>query len=261
MSLKISKVTILCLLAMSTLFSSCAKLKKLRFANNSELVLKNEIKKKVEDKKTPEYIFIENASIKIIGEDSHKARVNFYLERDKQLFVSIKVIGFEMARFQLTSDSVKYINRLNREYYFGNLKNDQRELTELINFNNIQNLLSRGFVMEGVSDFDNFFNSSELHGDSLFYKDELSAGQNINCAYGLQSMQLSRLSYFDYVKQIEANVNLDRKNSEVKKVSGFLIEGGQRTDFDLEIGIVKNKKYNKTKFKIGRNYNELKSLL
>lgn len=261
MPLRISKITILCLLAISTLFSSCAKLKKIRFANSAEFVLKNEIKKKVEDKKTPEYIFIENASVKIIGEDSNKAKVNFYLERDTQLFISIKFIGFEMARFQLTSDSVKYINRLNREYYFGNLKNDHGELTELLNFNNIQNLLSRGFVMEGVNDFDNFFNNSELRGDSLFYKEELSEGQNINCAYGLKSMQLSRLSYFDYVKQIKANVNLDRKNSELKKVSGFFIEGGKRTDFDLDIGIVKNKKYNRTKFKIGRNYNELKSLL
>ena len=261
MSLKISKIAIFCLLVITTLFSSCANLKKIRFANNAELVLKNEIKKKVADKKTPDYIFIENASIKIVGEDTNKARVNFYLEKDKQLFISIKFIGFEMARFQLTNDSVKYINRINREYYFGNLENDHGELTELINFKNIQNLLSRGFVMEGVNDFDNFFNNSELRGDSLFYKDDLSAGQNINCDYGLRSMQLSRLSYFDYVKQIEANVNLDRKNSELKKVSGFFIDGGKRTDFDLDIGIVKNQKYNKTKFKIGRNYNELKSLL
>ncbi len=251
----------LAILLTLVLFNSCAKLKKILIVDNAEIKLKKEVLKKIEEKKIPDYILIENASVKIEGEETNRARLNFFLEKDKQIFISVKFIGFEMARFQLTQDSIKFINRLKREYYFGNLKNDRSELTELLDLNFTQNLISRGFIMEGANDFDNFFNNSEIRGDSLLYRDNLGTSHNICCMYNLESMQLFRLFYIDYVKQLEANVYLQRKSKDLKKITGYYMDGNNRTNFELDIGNIKKESYSKTNFNIGRNYRELKSLL
>ena len=261
MSLKNRRISQLAIILILVLFSSCAKLKRIIIIDKAEIRLKNEILTKIEDKKIPEYILIENATIKIVGEETNRARINFYLERDKQIFVSVKFIGFEIARFQLTQDSVKYINRLKREYYFGDLENDHSELTEILNLNFTQNLISRGFIMEEANDFDNFFTNSTIRGDSLLYMDNLSSAHNISYTYNLESMQLFRLFYIDYVKQLEANVDLKRNSKDLKKISGYFMDGNNRTNFELELGVIKRETYKKTKFNIGRNYSELKSLL
>jgi len=258
--MKTKNIGIIFLLLLLVFFNSCSKFKRLAI-NDAETVLKNEMRIKYDSKAKPQYILIENASIKIEGKETNRARINFYLERGQKLFVSIKVLGFEMIRFQLSEDSVKYINRISREYYFSQVENVKKEVGELLNFANLENLVLTGFVSNGVLSFDNFFSNSVISGDSLRFSDELGPGQSVLCNYSLGTLQLFDLAYLDYVKQINSKMVFDRNDYGLKSIEGIFVMKGERTKFSLDIDEIKYEKFSKTDFRIGRNYNEIESLL
>lgn len=260
MSLKINKIWFALSLLVLVFFNSCSKMKRLAI-NDAETVLKNEIRIKYEAKARPQYIFVENANIKIEGKETNRAKINFYLERDRKLFLSIKVLGFEMIRFQLSEDSVKYINRLNREYYFSEVENVKKEVGELLNYTNLENLVLTGFVSTGGLSFDNFFNNSIISGDSLRFSDDLGPGQSVLCNYSLGTLQLFDLEYLDYVKQINSKMVFDRSDFGLKSIEGFFVMKGDRTKFSIDIDEIKFEKFSKTDFRLGRNYDEMESLL
>ena len=214
-----------------------------------------------ESKVIPQYILIENANIIIEGEETNRAKINFYLEKDKQIFFSVKLLGFEMLRFQLTKDSLKYINRISREYYFGNIKNDQNELTRLLNFASVENLIATGLILNASTGLDNFLNKSNIDEDRILFKDELGPGQNVLCSYYLDGLQIFDLSYLDYVKQIETKLFFERVEFSLNSIHGFYRSGKAVINFDLDISEIKNEEFLKTDFRIGKNYHEIDSLL
>lgn len=258
--MKINKLGVVLLLLTLVFFNSCSKFKRLA-TNDAENILKNDLRIKYNSREKPQYLLIENANIKIEGKETNRAKINFYLERDLLFFVSIKVLGFEMMRFQLSEDSVKYINRINREYYFSQVENVKKELGELLNFDNLENLVLTGFFSKGGLNFDNFFNNSTIRGDSLRFSDDLGPGQSVLCNYSLGTLQLFDLAYLDYVKQINSKVVFDRNDFGLKSIDGIFVINGERTKFNLDINEIKYEKYSKTDFRLGRNYNEIKSLL
>lgn len=261
MSLKHTHIIIVSVSLIMVFLSSCAKLKRLVIADDAETVLKSELRINYESKIIPQYIFIENASIKIEGEVTNRAKVNFYLEKDQMIFISVKLLGFEMLRFQLTKDSVKYINRINREYYFGSLNNDQEDLTGLLNFVELENLVTTGFILKEDGGFDNFLSNSTIGADGILFSEELGPGQNVLCNYSLAGLKIFDLAYLDYVKQIETKIIFDRGEFNLNSIHGFYKNREYTVKFYLDINEIKNERFSKTDFRIGRNYNEIESLL
>lgn len=260
MLLKKRHIGIIFWLLLLVFFNSCSKFKRLA-TNNAETILKNELRIKYNSKEKPEYILIENAGIKIEGKETNRAKINFYLERGHKFFVSVKVLGFEMVRFELNKDSIKYINRIKREYYFAPVENVKKEVGELLNYVNLENLVITGFFSNGGLNFDNFFINSTINGDSLRFSDVLGAGQSVLCNYSLGTLQLFDLAYLDYVKQIETKMVFDRNDFGLKSIDGTFVIKGERTKFSLDINEIKYEQYSKTDFRLGRNYNEIESLL
>ncbi|MCF8379887.1 MAG: DUF4292 domain-containing protein [Bacteroidales bacterium] len=259
MFLRSSKINILGLVVILFFFNSCSKFKRVS-ADSKEAILKKELHNIYISKKKPQYILIENANIKIEGKETNRAKMNFYFEEGKKFFISLKLLGFEMMRFELSSDSVKYLNRLNREYYFESLQNIQKDLGSLLNYDILENIVTTGLISTKEYSFDNFFNNSKIRGDSLYYMGELGPGQSVLCQYSLGRLQLFDLAYFDYVKQIETKMIFERNDFGLNSIQGTFVSNGDVVKFNMDISEIQNKSYSKTEFRIGRNYHEIKSL-
>lgn len=64
------------------------------------------------------------------------------MKKDSAIWVSLSpALGIEMARLIITTDSVKFINRINKSYYIGDFKNIQTLLDANIDFDIFQSIL------------------------------------------------------------------------------------------------------------------------
>jgi len=64
------------------------------------------------------------------------------MKKDSAIWVSFSpALGIEMARLIITTDSVKFINRINKSYYIGDFKNVQTLLDANIDFDIFQSIL------------------------------------------------------------------------------------------------------------------------
>jgi hypothetical protein len=64
------------------------------------------------------------------------------MKKDSAIWVSLSpALGIEMARLIITTDSVKFINRINKSYYIGDFKNVQTLLDANIDFDIFQSIL------------------------------------------------------------------------------------------------------------------------
>ena len=72
---------------------------------------------------------------------SQNINADIRIEKDKQIFVSIRFLGITMAKALITPDEVKYYEKINGTYFEGNYEALSRWLGTSLDFQKVQNLL------------------------------------------------------------------------------------------------------------------------
>jgi len=72
---------------------------------------------------------------------SQNVSADIRIEKDKQIFVSIRFLGITMAKALITPNEVKYYEKINGTYFEGNYEALSRWLGTSLDFQKVQNLL------------------------------------------------------------------------------------------------------------------------
>lgn len=75
------------------------------------------------------------------AEDNQTVQYKLHLEKDKRIWVSVSMLGIEGARMLISKDSVKILDRINREYRIVDFNYLSKEAQMPVNFNILQKVL------------------------------------------------------------------------------------------------------------------------
>lgn len=97
-------------------FSSCSSIRKSRGVADKDLTASALMKRMEKQRLSPEW-FESRMRIDYADEDmSVSASATLKMKKDSLLWLSVKKLGFEIARVQVTTDSVYVVYRFNKEY-------------------------------------------------------------------------------------------------------------------------------------------------
>jgi len=208
----------------------------------------------------PENFFISNGNLKISGENAANVSTRIFLKKDEFLFISGRYLGFEIFRIKFTEDSIKYINRIQRNYFYGSSENAFKGLKNFISIKEIQELIYTGLIVDELITEKNVENLYRIIDNKLKYEKVLSTGVKLEIAYN-QDIKLENLIIKDHNNGNYLVIDIIREKEDVKKLKGFYYNKNQKIPWEMEISDIKYENYEKTDFNIGDNYYELPYVL
>lgn len=82
------------------------------------------------------------------GQKSVSPSASLRMEKNKQIWLSVKFLGITMAKAYITPQRVSFYEKLNKRYYDGDFKALSNFLGTDVNFNKVQNLLLGQSILE-----------------------------------------------------------------------------------------------------------------
>ena len=148
LTIKFPKIHLAIILA-TLLFSSC---KTLKVKDTQTLDKSNSIKEFVDLHYSKDFKFSTlESKLKVTYDDGDKSispSASLRIEKDKQIWLSVKFLGFTMAKAYITPQRVSFYEKLNKQYYDGDFKALSNFLGTDVNFNKVQNLLLGQSIIE-----------------------------------------------------------------------------------------------------------------
>lgn len=248
------------LVLISSLVYSCKTLKISKKEDLPARTTTEIIKEKLKSVNYPENLFIQNINLKISGENQSSIRLNVFIKKDELIFLSGRYMGFEIFRFMVDRDSVKFINRFQRTYYYDDAKSFFNKYGlggELID---IQDFIYTGFLYSKGLDNKVIRSKFLRNSDSIQYNYPIEEGKKLNFNYNLLG-QLKNINFYDYTNDLFLMMNLEREGSDLNYISGDYIKSGNKINWSMDINEVQYKEYKNLDFRIGNNYYEIQNIL
>jgi len=252
------KNTFILLAIVLVFFPGCKTYNRLTESERGGSDYRRVINERLKESAFPKYVLVENADFRVTGENSVSARITIYIEKDKRIFFAVKYLGFEIARGEVTVDSIKFINRLERKYFFGPVNDLRNYLPVGLDFYSIQRFIFTGFYYDNERKKD-FVRHFRQEGDTLFYNAILNDGQKMTMMYN-RNVKLDRLFLSDYIHHFLAEIFIEREDNEPKMLRINAVTGHDAKDVEIQIKDIKYRSYSRTDFKIGKNYTPLERL-
>ena len=240
-------------------FYSCKSLERIGIKDEKNS-LSDVIEKKISGGKSVNYL-CERVDIQIGGDEAKNFHAKVFITEGQSIFISLTYfLGIEVGRIQLSRDSIKFINRISREYYFGEIENLLKLSGINFEYEEIEN-----FLLKGIP-----FNEKDNKKKTLARFND--SGTDYIYTYGVDSKRIVK-AYFDKTTIREYKIELSDHVSKlylVGSLSNYLTEpsypgiidvsvlkGEKKTDLRILINKIENRVFQNTSFKINNNYNEL----
>lgn len=102
-----------------------------------------ELDARINERRVQFTTFSGKAKIDVTGKDiSQTMNASIDLKKDSVIGISLRLLGVEGARIQITPDSIKILDRINQEYIPRDFSFIEKNFALRINFNDLQNLIT-----------------------------------------------------------------------------------------------------------------------
>ena len=222
----------------------------------------NELSKRVYSKAI-EYdgVIIRGVKVTVNNDQgSNKLKLNIKIKKDSAIFVSIaNILGVEITRALLTKDTIKLIDRINKNYLEGSYQHISK----------MYNLPFDIFVLEKVIINPNYlFNDIELKNKNILYEENyyrtftIFENQEISYLIGAADFTIYENSYKFIKSNKKVNIKyLDYVNTGEryypKKVEIFYTDYKKETNLIIDYNNVEFVKIDNFKLEVPRNYSKI----
>lgn len=240
--------------------SSCNPARRTISGNKSHLDVRRSLAVRLDKNRFPGNLLIENADFKYESDKSLSGKITLYIKKDELIFLSVKWMGFEAARLLITPDSLKYIDRFNSGYFFSGSSAIFGNKLISFDFESLQNFIYSGIFFTEDLNMRDLSNLFELVDNELKYVAFISNNRYLELYYTSDNWYLSKLDYRDSIGETSLKCNIERQGNEIKYLNAILIQEGLERKIDIKLNGILDKEFNKTEFKIGKNYIPLENL-
>lgn len=216
---------------------------------------------KLYDSQSSKYYACDQVNVSIRTEEGSKSvRAKVYIHVGEFIYASISFLGIEIARAELSPDSIKFINRFDKTYYFGSIKDLPGLYNISLDYSQLEALLIKGIVTDKslnkkrlnshISETDSFYFYSfvpDMNSYVKTYFNKLDFKENkieiVNRP--AEFFLLASINEYQEIINYPANMNIS------------LINGKTRAEIDLNIGRISKERNNRKSFEINSRYSEI----
>jgi hypothetical protein len=192
------------------------------------------------------------------NEDKRKIKGKIFLKNQEFIFANFTFLGFEIARAEISKDSIKFINRIDKSYFYGRIEDISSILNFNLNYFQIEMLIRKGIMVDRNDDKREFYKRiSEKDTGYIYHYDEDITVKSLFCK---ETFELYRLgfSFRDSIFFVDATINRYCKESKYPEKIDILI---CNKDFILEadviVGEISKERFEKKNFLINSKYSEI----
>ena len=192
--------------------------------------------------------FSADLDISIITGETKSVKAKLFIKRDEYIFVNINFLGIELGRAEITPDSVKFINRIEKTFYFGNISTLNAFYKIDLSYSQIETLISKGFLSDKSESKKRFKSRITESGDSFYYSYTDESGIIVKSIYDKKSFRetgieitdrnssfylfASLLNYYGnsaYPENIRINLNTEMEKTEIEIAIVKIVENKLKT--------------------------------
>jgi hypothetical protein len=202
----------------------------------------------------------EQVDLSIDDGERRNAKARFYIRRDNFIFASINFLGFEIARAQISPDSLKFINRVSREYYFGPINYLDKITGINLRYDEIESIILKGFPFrkgEGKKEILARFSES---GSDYIYTYTADSKRTVRVYFRKDPIHEYKIEITDLSSQSNAVFTFGKYLNEPYfpgNIEGTMTRRNNRTGVRINIGNIEYKSFSNNSFRVNNNYNEV----
>jgi len=217
------------------------------------------IEKKLEIKKN-EYYYCDKVDIKMSGDTKINVRGKVFITSGKSIFIGLNFMGIEIARMQISEDSIKYINRVTREYLFDDVKSLSKLTGIELRYDEIENLLVRGIPLRNNENYPMVMERIIEKDGEFIYKYIKENNKYVKVYFDREQLQEYKIELADHLQSIFIVGLINGYQDDLfypASINITYIDKNKKREFQISIGKIENTNFTGTSFKINSNYNEL----
>jgi hypothetical protein len=194
------------------------------------------------------------------GELSKSAKAKVYIQRGDFIFFNINILGIELGRAEITPDSIKIINRIEKTYYFDKLKGLNVILKLDLTYNQIESLILKGIILENSKNIKKTKSQISENKDNYSYVYKSADMPDITSYFLKDSFQEYKIEIGDSLSDfylIASLLNYQEVNGYPKEIKLNLKKLEYRAEVNIEIGKISDDRLGNRSFVINKKYREI----
>ena len=199
----------------------------------------------------------DQVDISIDDGEQQNAKAKVYVSSGNLIFISVNFLGFEIARAQLTRDSLKFINRVGKEYYFGKLDYLQKLSGINLTYDEIESLLIMGFPVLNDDNKETIKQRFSDAGSEYIYT-YIADRRTVNVYFTKNPIHQYKIEISDPGSALKTVLLLEdylQIPFYPGTLKGSFIRRNNVTNVRISINKIENKVFQNNSFKVNNNYN------
>lgn len=206
------------------------------------------------------YFSFEQIDITIYDGETRNVKAKLNILRGKFIFVNLNFLGLELYRVEITTDSIKIINRLEKTYYFDKIEGLKSIFNIELSYLQIENLILKGLF------FDKRENRKQLEKriseDTIFYNYQYKNSQNIyvKSFFNKESFQESGIEIVDKLSLFYLLATINKFNNSGTYPENINVSLKRRdyiADINIVVGKISYSKFESKPFIVNSKYREI----
>ncbi len=198
--------------------------------------------------------------VSITTKDTKSFKAKISIQSGKYIFASIYLLGFELGRAEITPDSLKFINRIERKYYFGSSETIKSLTNSDLTYYQLESLILRGLFIDESMNRRKFREHIVDCNEFYCFNNSVTETATLNSFYKKDSFVNTLVEINDSVNNFFMSATLDKYDGSFNYPKDIQIDL-KFQDFeaviDLFIGKISNTKAINKAFEVNSRYSEI----
>jgi hypothetical protein len=237
---------------------SCKATRKIAKNDYSETI-ESYIDKKFETAPSQNFL-AEQVDVTIDNGEKQSAKAKVYVSPGHLIFLTVNFLGFEIARAQLTPDSLKFINRVSKEYFFGDIGYFQKMSGLNISYEELESMLIKGIPYRKSDTKEDIARRITDNGTDYVYTYGQGDRRSIKVYFTKSPVRQYKIEVNDDSSQSNFVAMLGAYNNDPyypDELQGSFLRRRSKTDVSVKIGKIENKEITNNSFRVNSNYDPL----
>ena len=217
------------------------------------------LKKRIENKGS-DYYAVEQIDFKLNDGDIRNFKGKIYCSKGNYIFGSLSFLGIELGRFELSRDSIKLINRVDRKYYFDKISAINNIVKLDLSYDQVESLLLKGLVFENGITRKKILSHINETDSTLAFNYNNGQGLTVNSYFNKRGFEENEIEIMDRTRNFYLKAEIMPFRNEGRypeKIHVDLKSDRYIAELELNIGKVSNKKFERKAFNINSRYSEI----
>lgn len=202
----------------------------------------------------------EQIDITVITDEAKSVKAKAYIHKDEYIFINVVFFGFEIGRLEVTPDSLKFINRIEKTYFFGELGEISSLLQLDLNYKQIESLLLKGLISDHSKNRKKFVAGIQESVDNYYVVYDKGKTAIVKSYFNKSSFDIDRIE----VSDAESNFFLIASMTQSDVLHGYpdritvnILTEMFSGDIEIKVGRVSENKPGNRDFLINSKYKKI----